>query len=260
VRADRVKLNWSGDRAGWEPAESVDRKINVRDVVKVRRQQPTRLEGFVDASFAFAMTLIVISIGHVPDTIQEMLHAMRGVPTFAVCFLLISRLWLGHRFFSRHYDIEDHKTVVLSLMLVFVVLLYVYPLRLMFSLMFAGISHGWLADEPTNVTADDLRGAYVVFGAGLMAISLIFFALFRHALSLADSIGLDADEALVTHMRSLGWLCTAVVAMLSILVAVLIDFDVRRPWTFSLPGIVYWLLMFARPTINAIIKRRLSVR
>jgi Endosomal/lysosomal potassium channel TMEM175 len=238
----------------------VDKKINLRDVIKVRRQQPTRLEGFVDASFAFAMTLIVISIGHVPNTIEEMLHAMRGVPTFAVCFLLISRLWLGHRFFSRHYDIEDYKTVVLSLTLVFVMLLYVYPLRLMFSLMFAGLSHGWLADEQLVGTVDDLRGAYIVFGVGLMSISLIFVALFRHALSLADTIGLDANEVLVTHMRSLGWLCTAGVAMLSILVAVFIDFDGSRPWTYSFPGVVYWLLMFTRPTINAIIKRRLTAR
>jgi uncharacterized membrane protein len=240
---------------------ALDKTPNIRDVMKVRRHQATRLEGFVDASFAFAVTLVVISIGHVPITIDEMLRAMRGVPTFAVCFLLISRLWLGHRFWSRHYDIEDYKSVVLSLMLVFVVLVYVYPLRLMFSLMFAGISNGWLVDQDFTIhTVDELRGAYIVFGIGLASISLIFVAMFRHALSKADDIGLDASEILITRMRSIGWLCTALVAMLSIVVAVFLDFDHDRPWTYSFPGIVYWLLGFTRPTINAIIRRRLPIR
>jgi len=59
--------------------------VNVNDVLRTRRHQPTRLEGFVDASFAFAVTLLVISIGHVPGSVAEMLHALRGLPAFALC-------------------------------------------------------------------------------------------------------------------------------------------------------------------------------
>lgn len=233
-------------------------KLKLGSVMKVRRHQATRLESFVDASFAFAMTLIVISVGHVPQSIDDMLQAMRGVPTFAVCFLLISRLWMGHRFWSRHFDIEDHKSVVLSLMLVFVVLLYVYPLRLMFSLMFAGISGGWLSERDVTIgTVQDLRGAYLVFGIGLAAISLIFIALFRHALSQAAAIGLDANEILLTRARTIGWACTAIVASVSVCVALFMNFDAQKPWLYALPGWVYMSLMFTRPTINAVLRRQL---
>ena len=233
-------------------------KLKLGSVMKVRRHQATRLESFVDASFAFAMTLIVISVGHVPESIDDMLQAMRGVPTFAVCFLLISRLWMGHRFWSRHFDIEDHKSVVLSLMLVFVVLLYVYPLRLMFSLMFAGISGGWLSERDVTIgTVQDLRGAYLVFGIGLAAISLIFIALFRHALSQAATIGLDANEILLTRARTIGWACTAIVASVSVCVALFMSFDAQKPWLYALPGWVYMFLMFTRPTINAVLRRQL---
>ena len=233
-------------------------KLKLGSVMKVRRHQATRLESFVDASFAFAMTLIVISVGHVPESIDDMLQAMRGVPTFAVCFLLISRLWMGHRFWSRHFDIEDHKSVVLSLMLVFVVLLYVYPLRLMFSLMFAGISGGWLSERDVTIgTVQDLRGAYLVFGIGLASISLIFIALFRHALSQAATIGLDANEILLTRARTIGWACTAIVASVSVCVALFMSFDAQKPWLYALPGWVYMFLMFTRPTINAVLRRQL---
>ena len=116
------------------------RRLNPNDVLRVRRHQPTRLEGFVDSAFAFAVTLIVISVGHVPGDVPQMLQALRGLPTFAVCFLLISRFWAMHRFWGRHYDIEDATAVRLSLVLVFLVLIYVYPLRLLFSLMFGAIT------------------------------------------------------------------------------------------------------------------------
>jgi uncharacterized membrane protein len=65
--------------------------IHPADILKIRRHEPTRLENFVDAAFAFAVTVLVISIGHVPNTVAEMLQALRGLPTFVVTFLLITR-------------------------------------------------------------------------------------------------------------------------------------------------------------------------
>jgi hypothetical protein len=143
-------------------------------------------------------------------------------------------------------------------MLVFVVLLYVYPLRLMFSLMFAGISGGWLSERDVTIgTVQDLRGAYLVFGIGLASISLIFIALFRHALSQAATIGLDANEILLTRARTIGWACTATVASVSVCVALFMNFDAQKPWLYALPGWVYMFLMFTRPTINAVLRRQL---
>ncbi|MBS0590251.1 MAG: DUF1211 domain-containing protein [Proteobacteria bacterium] len=220
---------------------------NVLDnVMRIRRQQPTRLEGFVDASFAFAVTLVVISIGHVPASVEEMLTALRGMPTFALCFLLIARIWLSHRQWSRHYDLEDSTCVRLSLLLVFIVLFYVYPLRMLFAQMFMGFSGGALADGSVKqlTTIEELSAAYLVFGLGLAAISMVFVLLFRHALRHADSIGLTPAERAVTRMKIGNWAIQMTLALISIALAcclpALIDaapaFGI---WLYSAPGLIY---------------------
>ncbi|HEX6834385.1 MAG TPA: TMEM175 family protein [Rudaea sp.] len=226
-------------------------------VLRVRRHQPTRLEGFVDASFAFAVTLLVISIGHVPVSVPEMLQALRGVPTFAVCFALIARLWGAHRSWSRHYDIEDAATIRLSLMLVFLVLIYVYPLRLLMSIMFAGLSNGALMEQHVVLdTVADLRAAYAVFGIGYAAIGFVFVRLLQHALARREAIGLDAAEIVVTRFNQLRWICVVVVALLSVLLAAVLPFENGTPWIYSLPGCVYWLLFVS----FAILRRRCTAR
>jgi uncharacterized membrane protein len=232
---------------------------NPNDVLRVRRHQPTRLEGFVDSAFAFAVTLIVISIGHVPSDVPEMLQALRGLPTFAVCFLLISRFWAMHRFWSRHYDIEDKTAIRLSLMLVFLVLVYVYPLRLLFSLTFASMTDNWLIEKPIVIhDVDEMRAAYVVFGFGLAAIATVFALMFRHALKSAADIGLSSDEIVVTRARVIGWICTVSVALVSIGFALLLPFSTQQPWLFAIPGCTYWLLMFTRPLVDRVASRRIA--
>ena len=233
--------------------------MNLNDVLRVRRHQPTRLEGFVDSAFAFAVTLIVISIGHVPNDVPEMLQALRGLPTFAVCFLLIARFWQMHRYWSRHYDIEDATAVRLSLILVFLVLVYVYPLRLLFSLTFGSMTDGWLVEKEIVIhNLDEMRAAYVVFGIGLAAIATVFALMFRHALKCSTGIGLSEEEMIVTRARMLSWMCTGGVALFSIALAVLLPFDVHRPWLFAIPGCAFWLLMFTRPLLDRMASRRMA--
>lgn len=211
----------------------------LHSVMRVRRHQPTRLEGFVDASFAFAVTLVVISIGHVPSSVEEMLTALRGLPTFAVSFLLIARIWHAHREWSRWYDLEDSTGLRLSLLLVFIILIYVYPLRMLFAQMFLGMSDGWLSDGSVKplTSTDELRAAYIVFGLGFAALSTVLVLLFRHALVHADTIGLSTAERAYTRMKMSIWSVQFALSALSIALAVWMPmFSV---WTLSAPGLVY---------------------
>jgi uncharacterized membrane protein len=218
----------------------VNRVASPDDVLCIRRHQPTRLEGFIDSSFAFAVTLLVISIGHIPASVPEMLHALRGLPAFAISFLLIARIWMAHRDWSRRYDIEDATSVRLSLLLVFLVLIFVYPLRLLFSLFFYWISHGYLVDQELELhSAEELRVAFEVYGIGFGSIAVVMALLYRHALRAADQIGLTAREHLATRMHLALWLGLAGLAAISILCAVLLPFNDTQPLLGTLPGFVY---------------------
>ena len=61
--------------------------VCLANVKRVRREKPTRPEGFVDASFAFALTRVVVSLGHALGSVARMLRAAQCIATFATCFL-----------------------------------------------------------------------------------------------------------------------------------------------------------------------------
>lgn len=49
----------------------------------------TRAEAFLDAAFAFAITLMVISIDEIPDTAAKLVDALKSAPAFGASFLLM---------------------------------------------------------------------------------------------------------------------------------------------------------------------------
>ncbi len=218
-------------------------RLNPENVFRVRRVQPTRLEGFVDSAFAFAVTLLVISVGRMPASVPDVLQALRGLPAFAASFLLLARLWKAHRDWSRHYDIEDITAIRLSLLLVLIVLAFVYPLRFLFALLFVWLSHGYLTDQPIQVNSIlEYREAFEIYGIAFAAIAAVFFLLYRHALRCADEIGLDANERVATRMTRAIWISYGAVALASALAAALLPFDVHQQWLFAVPGSMYMLM------------------
>ena len=112
-----------------------------------RGQQVTRLETFVDAAFAFALTLLVIFFNDLPDTIAELREALRRVPTFAFCFVLLAAFWAAHNRWSRRFGLDDARSTVLSLAFVLVILVYIYPLRMVVSAGLAMLTRGWVPSE-----------------------------------------------------------------------------------------------------------------
>src|SRR3984885_1608727 len=93
-----------------------------------RSGEITRLEAFCDVVFGFALTLLVVSL-EVPRTYAELIAAIRGFVPFAACFAQLVLIWRGHYRFSRRYGLEDPYTVFLNVVLLFLVLFFVYPLK-----------------------------------------------------------------------------------------------------------------------------------
>src|SRR5580704_3959826 len=98
----------------------------------------TRLEAFCDVVFGFALTLLVVSL-EVPRNYSELITVLRGFVPFAVCFAQLALIWRGHYIFSRRFGLEDSLTVFLNVVLLFVVLFFVYPLKFVFTFLFLQI-------------------------------------------------------------------------------------------------------------------------
>jgi uncharacterized membrane protein len=93
-----------------------------------RHHEVTRLEGFSDAVFGFALTLLVVSL-EVRNSMEELHAQILGFIPFAAMFAMACRIWYEHNTFVRRYGMQDQVTVLLSCVLLFVVLFYVYPLK-----------------------------------------------------------------------------------------------------------------------------------
>src|SRR5205823_5293931 len=130
------------------------------------RREVSRVEGFSDAVFAFAITLLVVSL-EVPKTFEELMAAMRGFPAFAVCFALLFQVWWRHYKFFRSYDLEDSYVIALTGVLLFVVMFYVYPLKFMWSLPFSSLEGRRITDDVIKVS--QVPALFLIYGAGVVA-------------------------------------------------------------------------------------------
>ncbi|MEY2501556.1 MAG: hypothetical protein QOI07_1890, partial [Verrucomicrobiota bacterium] len=83
-----------------------------------RSHDISRLEAFSDAVFAFALTLLVVSL-QVPKSYDELMNLMIGFPAFACCFGVLVWIWYEHNLFFRRYGLQDPYTVFLNGTLLF---------------------------------------------------------------------------------------------------------------------------------------------
>jgi len=209
-----------------------------------RGHQVTRLESFVDAAFAFAVTLLVISINGLPDSPEALMVALKRIPAFAASFAVIGSFWYQHNIWSRRFGLDDARSIVLSLVLVFLVLVYVYPLRLLFAGFFAWISQGWLPSDFHITSIEGLKLMFVVYALAYGSLGFVIAALNAHALKLRATIGLDRLEELLLRREVLISLLMPVVAMVS-LVTTLLMTPSWPPWSYGMPGMVYLLMSFS---------------
>jgi hypothetical protein len=205
-----------------------------------RGARTTRLETFVDAAFAFALTMLIISGESVPRSHEELVAALKGIPAFAASFALIVMFWHGHYRWSRRYGLEDGVSVLLSLLLVFTVLVFFYPLKMMMFGAFATFTGGALPSPIQFRTTSELIDLFGWFAFGFTTMCGLLGALFYRATQLPLAVPLTGIERIYTSLEVQIWFAIATLGVLSALIAAFAPgrWVGLAPWAYSLASII----------------------
>lgn len=213
-----------------------------------RPEADDRLDTFVDAAFAFALTMLVVSIDRIPSSLDELLTILKDIPAFAVSFLQVMLFWVGHRRWRRMAGHTRASATAWSLGLVFTVLVYLYPLKLMFSMFFHWLSAGALPGGFDNPKATDMPVLFAIFSVGMAAMAACLAGLFHSSIQ-------GQREARQPEWRR-GRVAWLLVTLMSVVVAVIcltmpLSVAIWAPWGFV-------LLAFTTPISNRLSMQRAS--
>jgi len=194
--------------------------LPVKNGFRLRGSQMSRLETFADAAFAFAVTLLVISFDEIPATYEELVGALKSVPAFAASFTIIVMFWVAHRTWSVRYGLDDATSTVLTMLLVFIIMVYVYPLRAMMAAWLHGMTGSWVPAELQFGSQEQVRGMFLIYGAGWLSANGTLVLLNLHALRKAESLRLSPLEIFSTHSVMRAWSLVGLFGIFSMLIAV----------------------------------------
>ncbi len=146
---------------------------------RFRSAEIARIEGLSDGVFAFAVTLLIVSLEG-PRTYGELISAMRGFFAFAICFALLVSQMIG---ISQPAVTPPSGRV-------------------------EAVLEEWQAPQ-----------LMIIFGAGFVAVSVVFVLMYWHTWRQRDRLGLHDLERLDTRESIGGAIVNIAVALLSILFA-----------------------------------------
>lgn len=196
------------------------------------RKATNRLEALTDSAFAFALTLLVIASGP-PHSFDELAQALKTIPAFLASATLLMVFWHGHVQWSRRYGLDDAKSVMLTCLLTFTVMVYVYPLRLIAAAFFHWVTGGYLNANLTSFQLGDVKLMFLVYGCGFVAMCTAMFLLYRHALAKAEQLELGPLDRFAARKHAITWLILAGSGILSILICLLPgDFGPFAGWAY----------------------------
>ena len=211
--------------------KTIAKKIqNSNKEFRLRGHDVKRIEAFSDAVFAFAVTLLIVSL-EVPKSFEELLVTMKGFFAFGVSFVLLMLIWHEQNMFFRRYALHDTKTIVLNGGLVFIVLFYVYPLKFLFALLFNR------SDAGLQIEQKQVPLLMLIYGAGYVIIYLLFFFMYAHAWKKREELQLTNMEEFDTRTKMWAQLIFVSVGILSVVAAFVLPVE-----NSGRAGYIYFLI------------------
>lgn len=199
----------------------------------IRHREVSRLEGFSDAVFGFALTLLVVDLD-TPMNLAALRNTAGSFVPFALTFAMVAWIWYLHNQFFRRYGLQDAYTVFLNCTLLFVVLFYVFPLK---SLTLALVGQVTM----DRATIPDIREmghplVMIMYSFGVILVFGTFLLLHLHAWRKRDELGLDQQELLTLRYGARGHMISTGLGVVSLILVWLI------PQQTAYAGMIYGLM------------------
>jgi hypothetical protein len=232
-----------------EIASAVPAELDVQPRLggfRLRGLAMTRLETFIDAAFAFAITMLVIAAERIPDDIETLLAAFKNVPAFVASIIVLGIFWRGHWLWSRRYGLEDGISIFISWAMIATILIYIYPLKAIFGSMWFLLSGGRVGHTLGAHSASQVRALFAVFALGFTAIALEVVLLNLRAWQLRRPLRLNAREKLITLHEVTGWCVPVGVGIISFVLALTLPRE-QIAWS----GWVYFSMIILVPLHRA---------
>lgn len=187
-----------------------------------RGRDVTRLENLSDIVFALSLTLIVASA--VPQSFSELQALWREAIAVALCFALILLIWTKHHTFFRRYDLEDGTTVFLNSIVLFLIMIFAYPLKFLATFLvnfFTGYFES--ARQVGEVMNFAQTGPMLaIYAGGYAAVFGVFALLYAHALKRADVLELSEAEKEMTRLEVRHGIAAITISAVAVLLAVVL--------------------------------------
>lgn len=212
-----------------------------------RGEEVSRTENLSDIVFALALTLVAAS--SVPQSFSEITSLWRDGIATMFCFAALLLLWYCHYLFFRRFNLEDKKTMMLNAVLIFMVMLFAYPLKFLATFLVNLLTGGFENDQAIAevLTLEQAPLLTVIYYLGYGAVFFVFSLLYRHAYLSADEIGLSDSERIMTRYIMYGHIIHVVFAGIVVTLALILP----SFWDLLVGGI----FVFVGIPLTAIVKR-----
>ncbi len=180
----------------------------------------SRLQSISDGMFAFAATLIVVSL-EVPKSFQDLESMLTNLLSFALSFFALVLIWITHYNYFRKIKKIDYIIIILNFILLFVLLLYVYPLKFL-----SNLSIG--ATDKINLS--QFAKLWIWYGAGFVIMFITTSLMYRRQLHEKFDTVIKSDMLYsANHFL--------IISMVGIISIVLAYFEIGIK--IGLPGFIY---------------------